>query len=592
MTVYVASSFRSTPRRRSGVSYALALGLMLAASPLGAQPASPAGPEDPRPALLFLADPDVRPELVAALQREAAYSGYRLSPGAAPDSATALQRASDAQRAVESEGAEAALWVEAQDPSLGAGALLRAIRRGSDEVRHAPLPDVLERVDPRTFAAVAGSLLDEIIAPPEPLAVRVRVSVDVEVGPGADAPSGGTSVTTQPADGSIVVVTEPPAEVQPTEPPVVGPPEPPVADTQPAPEAPDAPAAEPAPESGMAAPESGLEAEIEALEAEVEAEAEALESEIEAEIEAEGQSAEVEAAAEEHPTVMFGGDVVPLVGTSMRTDNAAIRRFSLNLLGTAEYGLAGLEVSGLFDIHRGDARWFQLAGLFHYVGGDMDGVQLAGGLNYVRGRVRGAQLSPGVNIAGDVVGLQVGSLNVARGAVDGVQVGLINYAHDVDFALGLINIVRDGRTHIEVSGRSDGFIGLTLKHGGDHFHYDYGVLVRPSGDTTFGAGLGLGARITSGERLFLDFDVMAFATRDQSHWNTNRSVGVLGDVRLALGVRLFDGLALVAGASYSVAWDEEMRPRSFGQFGETLLHEGARGGVVGWPNIVLGLQVL
>jgi hypothetical protein len=267
---------------------------------------------------------------------------------------------------------------------------------------------------------------------------------------------------------------------------------------------------------------------------------------------------------------------------------------SLNLVGGIDYALEGVDASLGFSIYRHRMAGVQMAMLFNYVGGDVHGLQLAGGMNFSRGAVHGAQLSSGLNYAqGAVHGAQLGSLNIARDVVHGLQVGLVNYAKDVDFALGLVNIVREGRTHLELTGSSDGMVNLTLKHGGRHFHYMYGLLARPDGaGTLIGAGMGLGGRVTFGDRVFVDIDTLAYAVQQRDEIGRNTSPDAMLVQRLMLGVRLFSRLALVGGVSYSLLWSDEGAP-DYGSFGTQTLDEPVGGrSLSGWPNVVLGLQVL
>jgi hypothetical protein len=130
-----------------------------------------------------------------ALTVELAASRVPVVIGPPPSGETALLRSAAAQRAARDAHASFAVWVETTDT----GDVLRAIDPESEDVRDAPLPGHSRDVEPRTFAAVAASLLDELVAPAAP---PVRVVVRVETPTGdvhVEAVSNGEVGSTLPA---------------------------------------------------------------------------------------------------------------------------------------------------------------------------------------------------------------------------------------------------------------------------------------------------------------------------------------------------------------------------------------------------------
>jgi hypothetical protein len=96
----------------------------------------------------------------------------------APTGPLRLDRAADAQRGTLAAGADAGVWIE-YDAGLYEVCVVSADGRA---FRHAPLPS---DGTPRIFAAIATSLLDELLAPPE--ANLPPINVDVQVHIGSDA---------------------------------------------------------------------------------------------------------------------------------------------------------------------------------------------------------------------------------------------------------------------------------------------------------------------------------------------------------------------------------------------------------------------
>jgi len=575
-------------------------------------PADPASGATPARTVLLLVDAPARASLEGALQLELADRDLAVLGLDAPAGETPLARAAEAQRAARFAGAEAALWVESAPSSQGSGATLRAVTPDDTEAsRFAPLPAPLGDVDPRTFSVVGGSLVHELVSPPEePIRVRVEVSVDApgrEIEVTTVMPGRGETTTggeTTPAPGAAADETVP----------------------SPEPNVPPPPADAPAPVVVVpagAAPGSTADAGLD------------------------GSGGE-----DGHPEVRFGADLVPFVGTSGRHRAREIRDWSLNLVGGANYGVRRGELAAGFNLNRGFVHGFQAAGGANLNLGELDGVQVAAGINLAGGEAEGAQIAAGANYAGGpmrggqvaaggnvaaagigggqvaaggnlafgpvrgaqvaagfnlategISGVQAASVNVATGEVDGVQLGLVNVAEDADFALGLVNVFYGGRLHVELSGDESGFVEARLKNGGDHFHYLYTLGGR--GRTDAGAklsfGMGLGGHVPVSDALFVDFELLARGLAGDHADDTDGVVvrsdtsqdGVrwLHTVRVAVGFSLAPKLALIGGLTYNVfvdPGDTGDDGTDYGLFGNH--HLG--GGVRGWPGFTLGVQFL
>lgn len=147
--------------------------------------------------------------------------------------------------------------------------------------------------------------------------------------------------------------------------------------------------------------------------------------------------------------------LLPFVSTNGIMSGSVSNRYSFNLIGGYTGGTSVAEFGGVFNIDRGDVKYFQFAGGFNLVEGNtkgiqisggtnvnfgsMDGFQLAGGANLLFATLIGVQLAGGTNfIDGHVSGFQIaGGANVATKDVDGVQV-----AGGLNFAAGNVNRVQ------------------------------------------------------------------------------------------------------------------------------------------------------
>lgn len=123
--------------------------------------------------VVVLSDPQSAPALGSALQVTLAGRGVAIATLPAPDGSLRMDRAAAAQHAAISFNADAALWI---DRDVDATEVC-AVSADGRFFRHAPLP-VGEGDTPRMFAAIATSLLDELVSA-EPPAVDVDVHVHV-----------------------------------------------------------------------------------------------------------------------------------------------------------------------------------------------------------------------------------------------------------------------------------------------------------------------------------------------------------------------------------------------------------------------------
>jgi hypothetical protein len=149
---------------------ALSIGVLLALAG-----AASAGPRR----VVVVSEPAQADELRAALQLSLG-GGTLVVDDLAPPAGLRLERAAAVQRIALADDAEAGVWIE----QSADGADVCVVSRDGRYFRQAPLQGELQ---PRVFAAIATSLLDELLAPPDAINVKVDVHVDVN-GQHVDAP--------------------------------------------------------------------------------------------------------------------------------------------------------------------------------------------------------------------------------------------------------------------------------------------------------------------------------------------------------------------------------------------------------------------
>lgn len=116
------------------------------------------------------------PADVSALQVALAGRGTEIATRPVPEGALRLDRAAAVQRTAMDAQAIAGVWIESA-PGLTE---VCVVSSDGKQFRHAPLPADLDETRSRVFAAIATSLLDEVVASPaEPPAPNVGVQVDV-----------------------------------------------------------------------------------------------------------------------------------------------------------------------------------------------------------------------------------------------------------------------------------------------------------------------------------------------------------------------------------------------------------------------------
>lgn len=291
--------------------------------------------------------------------------------------------------------------------------------------------------------------------------------------------------------------------------------------------------------------------------------------------------------------VPFGFDFLPHVGTSSALKGRDLRFVSFNLIGGYAGALRGFELAGMVNIERRFASGLQIAGVSNVVLGPVDAVQIAGVGNVASGDVRGLQIGGVFNLAERVQGVQIGGVFNLAARVRGVQIGVINVARKTDLAIGVVNINREGRTHLDVWGSDTGILSAGVKHGGDYYHWIYGVGVRPSRARTDLAGIiGLGGHAPIGSRLFLDVDALLQMLVGPKL--DKKSLGSLVTFRAVLGVHAVPKVAFYVGPTLNLYWSDNDSGARLPLFGDRLVRDGGGSGrsVRVWPGFVLGAQFL
>lgn len=280
-------------------------------------------------------------------------------------------------------------------------------------------------------------------------------------------------------------------------------------------------------------------------------------------------------------------DLVPFAGTSaVAAARASTRTLAIGLAADLGAATRGVDVAGALALATESTCGVQVGGAVAVTLGPVDGVQVAPVA--IAGDVTGVQVGTVTVAAGDVEGVQVSVANVATGRVHGAQVGLLNFARAADVQVGLVSLQQEGRTYLEASATDSALLTATVVHGGDVIHNLYGVGARV-GDAgeRFALSLGIGARFLDTPRWTLDLDAIGTGLARPSTLGT---WSLLSQVRFVAGFRITDAVAVAAGptASFLVTEDPGERPQTPLPLG---LDEPGSTSVRGWTGAVLALRL-
>lgn len=291
--------------------------------------------------------------------------------------------------------------------------------------------------------------------------------------------------------------------------------------------------------------------------------------------------------------------------------------FSLNILQGISKNENNFSMSGIAGIVKNDASGFHISGVYHQVGNQLHGVQMSGIANYTRHTVKGLQLAGAVNVtetAGsqvsglvntakkvsgvqisglvnltDTVGSQIsGLINTAKKIngvqigsvwnqadevnsqvsglvnrakkVKGVQVGLINLADSSDYAIGLVNIIKNGERNLSASYDETGSALLSFRSGGKVL---YGILgvgynTKFSSDNIFAAEAGIGAKVLTRDYFTLRTEIVSQTLSRLKGDSYNKA-----SLRVLPAVKLGDKLEIFAGPSLNFIFMDNDEQRTF-----------------------------
>ncbi|GAA4794148.1 hypothetical protein GCM10023231_23130 [Olivibacter ginsenosidimutans] len=261
---------------------------------------------------------------------------------------------------------------------------------------------------------------------------------------------------------------------------------------------------------------------------------------------------------------------------------------SLHAIAGLSGGERGLALYGGAGIIKGDAAGLQAAGLWNQVSGTLHGVQLAGVINLAQqanngvqlagvvnrsmgstraqlagvsniaydanglqaagvgnlsGQVNGIQLAGVFNHATDVHGAQLaGVVNKAK-QVTGIQLGVVNIADNSDYAIGLINLVKNGERSIGIETDEDLSTFVNFRSGGRVLYGILGIGFNPQYEQIrYGIQGGIGAKLLNTRNFRLAAEINSITLTDfDGHYFSKNGLRILPAIRIANNVYLYGG---------------------------------------------------
>ena len=231
---------------------------------------------------------------------------------------------------------------------------------------------------------------------------------------------------------------------------------------------------------------------------------------------------------------------------------------------------SGFQAAGLVNKTRDFTGGVQLAGVANIVGrangvlhaagllnmyDEANGVAIAGFANIGRKR-GGVQIAGIFNKTGGTSVIQLsGFMNIAK-KVKGFQLGLVNVADSSDYAIGILNFIKNGEKSIAISTDETMFTQVNFRSGGRVLYSILGAGYKfGSTDIRYQLNLGIGAHLVDHQIFYFNTELTTSLMTDfkENHYQMD-SFKALPGMKFNRHVRLFVGPSLnIASAGSGTA---------------------------------------
>jgi hypothetical protein len=233
-----------------------------------------------------------------------------------------------------------------------------------------------------------------------------------------------------------------------------------------------------------------------------------------------------------------GAQVAGLVNLSKASTGAQVG----GLVNVSARRTTGAQVAGLVNVS-GEMTGFQVAGLANADSRNAKGAQVAGLVNTVND-AEGFQLSGLVNNSKNVKGFQFAGLVNRAKNVKGMQLaGLVNVADSSDYALGVVNIIKNGEKSFGLSIDETQTTLVTFRSGGRVLYGIIGLgLNFKSEDPLMAIEAGYGARIPVYKNFRLSAEAVCMSLNNWGEdWYIKSTLRLLPSYTFAHRVQIYAG---------------------------------------------------
>jgi hypothetical protein len=167
-------------------------------------------------------------------------------------------------------------------------------------------------------------------------------------------------------------------------------------------------------------------------------------------------------------------------------------------------------------------------------------------------------------------------------------VGVVNYADVSDYPVGVVSVVRHGRTSVDGWVTESGVGMAGVRHGGRVIHNVYGVGFHGPAPAAWSFALGLGVRAELAPKLHVDFETIAYWLQRSRPFSEDAQIASVG---ASFAYALSPLFGIFGGPTFNVLVTPNKDFSDVGPvWGSALLHESSTVTVRAWPGAALGIR--
>jgi len=236
--------------------------------------------------------------------------------------------------------------------------------------------------------------------------------------------------------------------------------------------------------------------------------------------------------------------------SNLTTDNS--KGFSLSGVANICNGeTGGVGISGILNYSKQMSVGFQLSGVSNVCSDSTSGFFLSGVLNYSNQNSKGFQMAT-INVTADkVTGFQLGVVNYAK-ELNGIQLGIVNILKDngKGLPIGIFSLVKNGFFEFELTGGEVIYSNLNYKMGVERFYTIFKAGNSTYNNPVYSYGIGFGSNISISEKNKINIDLSGNSIVYNNNWDSD--LNLLNKADFNYKYRVTEKLSLLIGPSFNV----------------------------------------